>query len=174
MNSWTRLIAVAVLGTALNGPAAWADTSTQATEAATVVTAFNAALTARDLEKAATYFAPGSVQFSLRAAHPGMGGEQAASLSGDLRSHWMMIGSVLISATKAYSRKADIINSRADGDIATVWAKISTLTDRADQPKPRTDEFVEAYLMVKKDGRWLIGAIVDNRKPNDVGMGGPQ
>ncbi|MBZ0124644.1 MAG: hypothetical protein K8F31_12250, partial [Roseovarius sp.] len=109
MFPWIRLATTAALATVLFSPAAWSATGGKdAADAAAVVTAFNAAVTGRDLEKATAYFAPGSVQFSLRPAHPGTGGEQSESLTTELRTHWMMVGSVLISATKVYSRKAEI------------------------------------------------------------------
>lgn len=174
MTPWIRLATTAVLGAVLLAPAAWSATGgDEATEAAAVVTAFNAAVTGRDLEKAASYFAPGSVQFTLRPSHPGTGGAPADSLTSALRSHWMMVGSVLISATKVYSRKAEILDSRAEGDIATVWTRVTTVTERSDKAEKKTDSFVEVYLMVRKDDRWMIGAMVDNRRPNDVGIGNP-
>ncbi|MCC7330058.1 MAG: hypothetical protein IT484_07875 [Gammaproteobacteria bacterium] len=173
MHFLTRPIAIALLGAALTAPAVWADPAAETSGPAAIVTAFNAAVTAKDLQKAATYFAPGSVQFTLRQAHPGMGGDQAESLSGDLRSHWMMVGSTVIAATKSYSRTAEITGNHADGDIATVWAKITTMSHRSDQPEAKKDEFTEVYLMVRKDGHWLIGAVADNRKPNVVAGGRP-
>ena len=140
-------------------------------EAGAVVIEFNAAVSSRSLDKATSYFAPGSVQFSLRPSHTGLGA-QRPDLTADLRAHWSMIGPVLFAATKAYTRKAEIIGSRTEGDIATVWARITTETVRADKPGTTRDSFVELYLLVRKDGTWKIGAMADNRSPNDVGLGG--
>ena len=141
-----------------------------ADEAAAVVTAFNAAITSRDLAKATNLLAPGGVQLSLRPSHTGLGGKQPA-LTTDLRAHWAMIAPVLFTATKGYSRKAEILDARAEGDLATVWAKIATESVHADKSATR-DKFVELYLLVHKDGGWKIGAMADNRNPNDVGIGG--
>lgn len=167
-----RPATLVILGAALAMPAAWADPSAEAGTPAGTVTAFNAAVTAKDLSRAASYIAPGGVQFTLRSAHPGMGGEESGDLGSDLRSHWMVIGSTVIAATKVYSRNAEIIDSRVDGDVATVWTKISTLSHRNDQPEAKKDQFTEVYLMVRKDGNWLIGAVADNRQPNDIGPSG--
>lgn len=140
-------------------------------EAAAVVTAFGEAVSSRNLDKVLGYLAPGSVQFSLRPSHAGLGGAPP-TLTSDLRAHWSTIAPVVFGATKSYTRTADVIDSRVDGDIATVWAKVVTTTVRGDKPETKREEFVELYLLVRKDGQWKIGAIADNRRPSDVGMGG--
>ena len=165
-----RTIASATL-TALLAVNAASAADTATTEAAAIVTSFGEAISARQLDKALAYFAPGSVQFSLRPAHTGLGGGQAPGLTADLRGHWSTIMPVLFSATKSYSRTAEVIDSRVDGDIATVWATITTTTVRSDKPETKSDKFVEVYLLVHKDGQWKIGGIADNRRPNDVGLG---
>jgi hypothetical protein len=42
---------------------------------------------------------------------------------------------------------------------------------RGTPPATRQDEFVEIYLMVRVGGEWKVGAIADNRRPNDIGLG---
>jgi hypothetical protein len=158
----------ASLALAITGGTAFA--AGAAAEAAAVVTTFNAAISSRNLDQATGLFAPGGVQFSLRPAHTGLGGQQP-NLTADLRAHWSMIAPVVFTATKGYSRKAAIIDARADGDLATVWTTITTETVHADKSTTR-DKFVELYLLVRKDGAWKIGAIADNRNPNDTGLGG--
>ncbi len=165
----TRTVGVVAVIAVLAGNAAIA-ASTPATEAAAVVTSFGEAVSSRNLDKVLDYFAPGGVQFSLRPAHGGLG-SAPASLTGDLRAHWSTIAPVVFSATRAYSRTAEIIDTRVDGDIATVWATVTTTSVRSDKQETRKDEFVELYLLVRKDGQWKIGAIADNRRPNDVGIG---
>jgi len=172
MHFLTRPATLLLLGAALAMPAAWANPATGGSAPADTVTAFNDAITAKDLNKAASYIASGGVQFTLRAAHPGMGEDSAESLGSDLRSHWMVIGSTVIAATKAYSRQAEVIDSHVDGDVATVWARITTLSQRKDQAEAKKDQFTEVYLMVRKDGHWLIGAVADNRQPNEIGPPG--
>jgi len=143
-----------------------------ATEPQEVVKAFCAAVSNRDLPRALSHLAQGSVQFSLRPSHTGMGAQPAA-LTGDLRTHWSTIGPVLFSATKSYTRTPQVIDTRIDGDIATVWTTVTVRTLRTDNPAAREDRFAELYLLVKQDGQWRIGAVADNRRPNDVGIGAP-
>lgn len=156
--------------TLLAGNAATAVTPA-ASEAGAVVTSFCDAISSRNLDKVLGYLAPGSVQFSLRPSHAGLGG-QPPTLTSDLRAHWSTIAPVVFGATKSYSRSAKIIDSRVDGDIATVWATVVTTTVRGDKPETKREEFVELYLLVRKDGQWKIGAVADNRRPSDVGIGG--
>ena len=138
-----------------------------------IVRSFNESLTRRDLEKALAFVAPGSVQLNLRPSHAGLGTAPDA-LTSDLRAHWSMIGPVLFSATQSYSRKVEVVNERTDGDLATVWTMTTTVSARPDAPQPRKDQFSEMYVLVRQAGEWKIGAIADNRKPNDVGLGGPR
>jgi hypothetical protein len=172
MNAWTRFAATAALGASLVATAVAAPAA-PAAEPAAVVTAFCAAVSERKLDRVTALFAPGSVQFSLRPSHTGVGDQPSGSLTSDLKAHWSMIGPVLFTATKSYSRKAEILDTRVDGDIATVWTRTTTVTERADNAGKKTDEFVEVYLLVRKDGQWKIGAVADNRRPNDVGLGKP-
>ncbi len=166
-----RSFAPAIVTMALSMATGAALAADPAQEAAAVVTAFNTAISSRNLDKATTLLAPGGVQLSLRPSHTGLGGQPA--LASDLRAHWSMIGPVLFSATAGYSRKAEIVNAYADGDLATVWAKIATESVHSDKTTAR-DKFMEVYLLVRKDGAWKIGAMGDNRNPNDVGLGGPK
>jgi hypothetical protein len=164
--SVTALIAAATLlagGVALAADAAG--------EPAAVVNAFNAAVTARNLDKTLAYLIAGGVQFNLRPAHTGLGGAPQG-VSTDLRAHWSTVGSLLFTATKSYSRKVEIIDSRVADDIATVWTKTNTETVRGDKPEASKDSFVEVYLLLRKDGQWKISAVADSRRPNDVGLGG--
>ncbi|MBM4197058.1 MAG: nuclear transport factor 2 family protein [Gammaproteobacteria bacterium] len=135
-----------------------------------VVKAMNAAITARDLKAATALFAKGGVQFSVRPAHTGLGGAPAG-VSTDLTGHWSTIGPVLFSATSGYKREVEIVDTRVAGDIATVWTRTKTRSERAGQP-PRSDSFPEVYLLLKTGGEWKIGAIADDRRPNDIGLGG--
>jgi hypothetical protein len=141
-----------------------------AADAAAVVKSFNAAVTARSVEKAVGHFVTGGVQFNIRPAHTGLGGAQQG-VTTELTAHWSMIGPVLFAATKSYSRQVEVLDSRAEGDVATVWTRTRTETLRADRAAPGRDEFLEIYLLVRTGGAWKIGAIADNRVPNDVGIG---
>jgi hypothetical protein len=128
---------------------------------AEVVKAFNGAITERKLDVALTYFAKGSVQFTLRSAHAGVSSGEGG-ISSDLKTHWSTIGPVVISSTSAYRRVPEILNTRDDGDLATVWVMTSSETvDRSG--KAQQNKFSEVYLLVKTAGGWQIGAIADNR-----------
>jgi hypothetical protein len=138
---------------------------------AEVVQAFNQALTGRKLEDATALLAKGSVQYTLRAAHagvtPGTGG-----ITSDLRTHWNTIGPVLFSVTSTYKRVPKILDTRVDGDLATVWAQVASETVER-SGKSRKDSFSEVYLLVRTGDAWLIGAIADNRGTDSLSVGQP-
>jgi hypothetical protein len=128
---------------------------------ADVVKAFNTAITERKLDVALAYFAKGSVQYTLRAAHAGVPTGDAG-ITSDLKAHWSTIGPVVISSTSAYRRVPEILDARIDGDLATVWAKTSSESvDR--NGKAQKNKFSEVYLLVKTAAGWQIGAMADNR-----------
>lgn len=127
---------------------------------AEVVQAFNRAITSRDLAAATAHMAKGSVQYTLRSAHAGVA--TGAGITSDLATHWNTIGPVVLSATSAYKRVPEIVNTRIDGDLATVWTKTTSETvDRSG--KSKTASFSELYLLVKTASGWQIGAMADNR-----------
>jgi hypothetical protein len=166
-------LAIALIGFSLAVPVAGAaaDAGSAAASPAAVVEAMNAAITARDLPAVKRHFAPGGVQFSLRPAHTGLGAA-ASGLTTPLDAHWSMIGPVLFGATQSYQRQVEVLDARVEGDVATVWTRTRTRTVRGTPPVTKQDEFVEIYLMVRTGGEWKVGAIADNRRPNDVGLGG--
>lgn len=127
---------------------------------AEVVQAFNRALTGRKLTDATALLANGSVQYTLRAAHAGV--PTGTSVTSDLKTHWNQIGPVLFSVTSAYKRVPKIVDTRVDGELATVWAEVASETVER-SGKTRNDSFSEVYLLVKTADGWRIGAIADNR-----------
>jgi ketosteroid isomerase-like protein len=145
-----------------------APASAQAAPADTVQ-AFNAAITGRDLAKATGYFADGAVQFTLRPAHAGMAASAPQGLSMDLKAHWTQVGSLLFSVTSKYLRTPAIIDTRVEGDLATVWTQVDTETLERNAKEPRVERFAEVYLMVRKDGKWLIAGVADNRGATRAG-----
>ena len=128
--------------------------------AATVV-AFNQSLSARKLDAALALLAPGAVQYTLRAVHAGVT-TPSGSITSDLKNHWRTVGPVLFGVTKRYDRVARIEQTHSEGDLATVWATVSSKTVER-SGKQRDDRFSEVYLLVRQDGSWKIGAIADNR-----------
>lgn len=148
-------------------------TATAATPApADIVVAFNKAITARHVDEALKLLAPGSVQYTLRSSHPDMG-DAATKLTGDLITHWRVVTSVVLPATAAYDRLATITETRVDGELATVWAMISSTTVERDGTK-RQAKFSEVYLMVHTADGWQIGAMADNRMSSDVTPDAPK
>ncbi len=128
---------------------------------ADVVQSFNRAISARKLPEAMALLASGSVQYTLRAAHAGVttGG---GSITSDLKTHWSTIGPVLFAVTTTYKRVPTILDTRVDGDLATVWTTVASETlERSG--KRRQDSFSEVYLLVRTGNGWQIGAIADNR-----------
>jgi hypothetical protein len=127
---------------------------------AEVVVAFNRAITERKLDAALAHFASGSVQYTLRAAHAGV--PTAAGIASDLKTHWSTIGPVLLGATESYQRVPEILATRVDGDLATVWARITSESiERSGNRKQ--GQFSEVYLLVHTASGWQIGSMADNR-----------
>jgi len=137
-----------------------------------IVMAFNAAVTARNVDAIMDHLAEGSVQIQLRAAHPGM--SDNPPLTADLRKNWQMVGTVLFKISKVYERTADITGATVDGEVATVWANTHTHTQRADMDEPVNRNFSEVYLLVLKNDQWLIAAIADNRQPGNLDVSGAE
>jgi ketosteroid isomerase-like protein len=136
-----------------------------------VVKAFNEALTHRDLPAALLLFAPGAVKLTLHAAHAGMQTTPGGSITSDLKAHWSQVGSLLFTVTTGYKRAATIIDSRVDGELATVWATISSETVERDG-KAQPEQFVELYLLVHKPEGWKIAASADNRNTDKIAVTG--
>ena len=136
---------------------------------ADVVQAFNRALSARKIEDATALLAKGSVQYTLRAAHPGVTGTAPTGITSDLKTHWNTIGPVVFSVTSVYSRVPKILDTRVDGDLATVWALVASETVER-SGKSRKDSFSEVYLLVRAGGAWQIGAIADNRGTDSMSV----
>lgn len=156
--STTKAATLAATLLALSGLARAAD----ATPAVTVQE-FNAAITGRDLGRAIAHFADGAVQFTLRPAHAGMAASAPQGLSMDLKAHWSQVGSLLFSVTSRYTRTPTILDTRIDGDLATVWAQIDTETLERNAKEPKLERFAEVYLLARKDGTWRIAGVADNR-----------
>ena len=134
--------------------------------AAAVVEDFNTAITARDMDTALALLAEGSVQFQLRAVHPGM--NENPPLTADLRGIWKAVAGILFPMSETYERTANITEAQARGEVATVWADTTTRTVRKDNGEPMELTFSEVYLLIKKPDGWKIAGIADNRKPDNI------
>ncbi|HPF28389.1 MAG TPA: hypothetical protein PK159_17520 [Steroidobacteraceae bacterium] len=137
-----------------------------------VVLAFNQAITARKLDAALALLAKGSVQYTLRAAHAGVTTD-ATSITSDLTNHWRTIGPVLFGVTQRYERVASIEQTRVDGDLATVWAMVTSRTVERNG-KQRDDKFTEVYLLVRAKDAWQIAGMADNRGTDKLTIDRPR
>ena len=151
----------------LTGQVAAAAPETNQAGPAEVVRSFNAAVTDRNLEQLLGHFAEGGVQFNLRPSH---GGLQTGPMTTELTARWSMVGPVLFSATSVYERHAKILDVHATGDVATVWAEVSTRTTMASSGETSSEAFTEVYLLVHRQEGWRIAAVADNRQPDNIGI----
>lgn len=142
--------------------------SDEADDAKATVERFNTAITERDMETAMNSLADGSVQFQLRAVHPGM--PENLPLTADLKTTWKTVAAILFPMSDAYERKAEVIKAEAIGEVATVWANTTTHTVRKGKAAPMDLAFTEVYLLVKKPDGWKIAGIADNRKPDNISV----
>ncbi len=136
------------------------------------VQAFNQALSKHDLNAALALIAAGSVQFTLRSAHSDIPSGGPGSVTSDLKTHWSTVGPVVFGSTASYSRIPQVVNTRIDGDLATVWTNTATETVGKNGSK-RTDSFSELYMLVHTASGWQIGAVADNRGANKINAGTP-
>ena len=142
----------------------------EAQSPAEVVTAFNEAVTAQDMDAMLAVLADGGVRYNLRPAHQGLVDER---LTQDLKVHWQTVAPLLFNVTESYSRRAEVQQVHQDGELATVWASISTRTVPLDDTGPSQERFVELYMLVlSPDGTWKIAGVADNRQPDDIDVGG--
>lgn len=135
---------------------------------ADVVQAFNRAISARKLDDALPLLAKGSVQYTLRSAHPGIP-TGTGGVTGDLKTHWSTISQVLFAVTTSYQRVPEILDARIDGDLATVWTRVASATVERNG-RQRQDKFSEVYLLVRTEAGWQIGAIADNRGTDSLSV----
>ncbi len=124
------------------------------------VIAFNAAFAAKDKDAVIAVLAQGGAQFTLRSTHD----TAPESLQSEISGYWTLIAPVLFASTSSYQRNIEILDTRADGDVATVWTKTSTNSTRLGQTKPDLNTFTEMYMLVKTADGWKIAAIADNRQ----------
>ena len=128
-------------------------------EAEAVVLAFNAAFERKDVEGLAAQVMDGGVKFDLRPAHAGQV-QQEHKLIQELKSHWSSVTPIVFSAAKSYTRKAEILETRAAADMATVWARVTSEMLPAGAPKASKTVFTEVYFLVRTPQGWKIYDIV--------------
>lgn len=138
-----------------------------------IVQAFNKAISERHLDEALKLVAPGSVQYTLRSSHAETGGGGFKQTTTDLATHWRTIAPIVLSGTTAYQRVPKIIDSRVDGDLATVWVTITSTTVERSGEK-RQASFSELYLLVHTAAGWQIGSMADNRAGSSLASSAPK
>jgi len=135
--------------------------------AADAVKAFNAAVTARDMDTAMSYLADGAVQIQLRAVHPGM--PENPPLTADLAQMWKAVAAILFPVSSTYDRTVEITDQKTLGEVSTVWTVTSTHTlSKKEGKAPLNNEFSEVYMMVNKGNGWKIAAVADNRGTDET------
>lgn len=126
---------------------------------ADAVMAFNQAFTDNSLEGVLSSFAPGGLQYTVKASHQGVTPD---GLAVDAAEYWSKIAPVIFSMTKSYTRTAKILDTYAIEDIATVWAEVTTVSERSSGTK-QEQTFKETYTLIKTDGGWKIAGVMDNK-----------
>lgn len=145
-----------------------ADENTSGPEA--TVVAFSQAFTDSDADALIALLAEGGIQFTLRASHEGINPEK---LTADITGHWSVIAPVVFAATEKYTRQAKITDSQVQGEVASLWADVSTESVRLGTDEVSKETFSEFYLLIKTADGWKIAAIADNRRTDklDVSTG---
>ena len=133
---------------------------------ADTVRAFNAGISAKDRDAAVATLAEGGAQFTLRSQH---GDAPPDRLQSEISEYWTIIAPVLFASTSAYRREVEILDTRIDGDLATVWTHTRTRSTRLGSTKPQVNTFSEVYLLIRTPDGWKIAAMADNRKATSLG-----
>ena len=128
-----------------------------------VVRAFNAAVSARELDAALARLEPGAVNFNFGSAHsftaaPGV----KEPLTSDLALHWRAITPVLYGTSRSYVRSVEAATAHVDGPLAVVWARVRTVTEPA-EGGATTREFAETYVLRLDEGAWRIAGVASSR-----------
>lgn len=171
MNNAGRTSLVSLVLAALLALPVAADKQDPKKEAEAVVRAFNAAFGRKDIEGIAATLVEGGVQFDLRPAHADQ--TEGHQIIQELRARWYGVTPILFAAAESYSRKVEIIDSRAAADMATVWARISTEMRSPGAATPATNTFTEVYFLVRTQAGWKIGAMMDDRATDAIRTAGP-
>lgn len=168
----TRIRVIALVAVLLL-PGTWlqaADNNESAAEA--VVHEFNAAMSDKNIDRMLACLLEKGVQFDLKPAHADVatGPHQIVQ---PLRERWAAVTPIVFSATKSYSRTAEIIESQVSPDIATVWARVTAVMQMPKAESASTKVFTEVYFLIRTPDGWKIGAMVDDRGTDSIATAGP-
>lgn len=138
-------------------------------EAEAVVQSFNAAFGKKDVEAVVAALLEGGVKFDLKPAHADQGGEH--KIIQELKEHWYGVAPIVLGAARSYTRTAEILDTHAARDMATVWARITTEMVAPGAPKASVRTFNETYFLVRTPQGWKIGAMMDDRATDNLAVG---
>lgn len=159
----SMLRAIPLLAALLSAGAVVADTPPDPRkDAEAAVLAFNAAFERKDVADITAQVIAGGVKFDLRPAHAGQV-QQEHKLIQELHSHWNAVTPIVFSAASSYTRKAEILETHAAADMATVWARVTAEMLAPGAPKASKTVFTEVYFLVRTPQGWKIGAMMDDR-----------
>lgn len=128
-----------------------------------VVRAFNAALSARELEAALARLEPGAVNFNFGSAHSFTGAPGVQEpLTSNLAQHWSGVAPLLYGSSRSYLRSVDTATAHVDGPLAVVWARVRTVMEPA-SGSATTREFAETYVLRLDAGVWRIAGMASSR-----------
>ncbi|MFV2003450.1 MAG: hypothetical protein ACC619_10775 [Paracoccaceae bacterium] len=85
-------------------------------------------------------------------------------LQSEIAGYWTLIAPMQFASTSSYQREVEILDARADGDIATVWTRTRTQSTRLGSTEPQANAFTEVYLLIRTPDEWKIAANADNRQ----------
>lgn len=126
------------------------------------VTAFNESISEQNIEAAISHLAEGAVQFNLHGSHADLATGDPEPTQ-DLAAVWRVVSTVLFNTLEDYERSVEILASRVDGAIATVWTQTTTSTQRSADTPPTSLTFTETYLLLRKPDGWKIAGLANNR-----------
>ena len=81
----------------------------------------------------------------------------------DLALQWRQVSPILFASTDSYTRSVGETRSHQDGDLAVVWAELTTRTKPVRTDDVLTMSFTETYILFRLDGAWKIAALANNR-----------
>ncbi len=159
------LLASFVLALTVSVAQAQAPDDHSVTAPADIVIAFNAAIPEGDVDTIVNLLADGGVHFTIKSAHEGFVPE---GLTTSIVPYWKMVAPVIATSTSIYEREVEIIDARQMGNIATVWAGISTRRQFKGKEEIKSASFNHVYLLIQTPEGWKIASIADNRAVDSV------
>lgn len=134
-----------------------------------VILEWNAAISRRDLGGMMDCLMDGAVQVQIESPHFGFGKPE---LTKDLATSWQQVASLLFQIAESYVRTVSELETRIDGDLATVWAAVHAETQMQSDGEVIVRDFREAYWLTREGDAWKLAAVVNSRTAGDAGSKG--